>query len=144
MVTLSLGTLVDVDPLEVHLHDGYGHVGGVLDMSELRHPGVNISNRHAGSKLPHVGAAAVKVRPGVLHRARILVSTRGAVEGEGGVGVVGVADPNIVNCLRVLQSPTCYGAARDALFVKLDSDLCDLWPDSPVVTTSARLRYVVQ
>ena len=46
--------------------------------------------------------------------------------------------------LRVLQSPTCYGAARDALFVKLASDLCDLWPDSPVVTTTARLRYVVQ
>ena len=47
--------------------------------------------------------------------------------------------------LPVLQSPTCYGAARrDALFVKLASDLCDLWPDSPVVTTTARLRYVVQ
>ena len=46
--------------------------------------------------------------------------------------------------LRPWQSLAYFGAAREALFVKLASDLCDLWPDSPVVTTTARLRYVVQ
>ena len=37
--------------------------------------------------------------------------------------------------LRPWQSLAYFGAAREALFVKLASDLCDLWPDSLAATT---------
>ena len=37
--------------------------------------------------------------------------------------------------LRLWQSLAYFGAAREALFVKLASDLCDLWPDSLAATT---------
>ena len=38
--------------------------------------------------------------------------------------------------IRLWQSLTYSGAAREALFVKLASDLCDLWPDSHLAAST--------
>ena len=46
--------------------------------------------------------------------------------------------------LRLLQSVAYSSAAREALFVKLASDLCDLWPDSLAATTMSGERCLDQ
>ena len=59
-------------------------------MPEARVPRIDVYDGHGGRELPLVAAAAVKVGPDPLDGAGVLVGAAGAVEGEGGVGVVEV------------------------------------------------------
>ena len=72
-------------------------------MPELGVAWEDVDDRHNSRELPRVGATAVKVGSDKLDRSRRLVSAPGPVEGEGGVGVVGVADPHVVDGLGVVQ-----------------------------------------
>ena len=103
IIAFAFGTLVDVHPFKVHFRNGYGGVNWIFDMPETGVAGVDVNDGYDGRHFPSVASATVEVGSSELDGARIFVGATGAMEGEGGIGVVEVADADVVDGLGVVE-----------------------------------------
>ena len=102
IIAFALGTLVDVHPFKVHFSHSHGGIDWIFDMPETGVAGVDVNDGYNGCHFPSVTSTTVKVWSGELDRSRIFVGTPGAMKGEGGIGIIEVADANVVDSLGVV------------------------------------------